>query len=138
MNLFNIKYSKNYSDFIIQPFINSSVGSDIRIFILNRTIFSYKRTNSNDFRSNLSQGGTPSIYRLNCFQISELNKFLKILNNDFDLTNKFVGIDIFNDGLFKIIEINSNPGFYGPSLIYKEEFNNFIYTYFSKILEKRE
>ena len=47
-----------YKDFLLQEFISSSRGRDIRINVVgNKAIVSMLRENNNDFRSNISSGG---------------------------------------------------------------------------------
>jgi len=118
-------------NFIQQPFIQNSIGIDIRIFIINNKIFSYKRINKNDFRSNITLGSSIEKYTLNKFQFKSVLNLLKHLNNDFIIENKLIGIDIFDDDKFKIIELNSNPGFFALIKLFKEEFK----TELSKFLK---
>lgn len=96
-----------YKDFLIQEFITSSKGRDVRINVVgNQVIASMLRENKNDFRSNISNGGSGTAYQPNQEFIDLAIKATKALDLD------FAGVDVMfgKDGPI-ICEINSNPQF---------------------------
>ena len=96
-----------YKDFLLQEFIASSRGRDIRINVVgNKAIVSMLRENKNDFRSNISNGGTGSIYQPDKEFLALAVKAAEALGLD------FAGVDVMfgEDGPI-ICEVNSNPQF---------------------------
>ena len=100
----NIKFK----DCLIQEFISSSYGKDIRINVVgNEVVASMLRYNSNDFRSNISNGGSMKPFTPSNSQKEIAIEACKILG----LT--FAGVDVLfgdNDKPY-ICEVNSNPHF---------------------------
>ena len=96
-----------YKDFLMQEYIASSKGRDIRINIVgDKAIVSMLRENVNDFRSNISSGGTGSLYQPEQAYIDLAIEASKALGLD------FAGVDVMfgEDGPI-ICEVNSNPQF---------------------------
>lgn len=96
-----------HKDFLMQEFISSSKGRDIRINVVgDQVIASMLRENPNDFRSNISNGGTGTNYQPSQEYINLAIKASKALGLD------FAGVDVMfgKDGPI-ICEINSNPQF---------------------------
>ena len=96
-----------YKDFLMQEFIASSKGRDIRINIVgDQAIASMLRENKEDFRSNISSGGTGAKYEPSQEYIALAVKAAKALGLD------FAGVDVMfgEDGPI-ICEVNSNPQF---------------------------
>ena len=96
-----------YKDFLIQEFIASSKGRDIRINIVgDQVVASMLRENKNDFRSNISSGGNGTKYEPDQ-EYAELA--IKATNA---LGLSFAGVDVMfgEDGPI-ICEVNSNPQF---------------------------
>ena len=96
-----------YKDFLIQEYISSSKGRDVRINVVgNQVIVSMLRENDNDFRSNISSGGHGSIYQPAPEFIDLALKASKALGLD------FAGVDVMfgKDGPI-LCEVNSNPQF---------------------------
>ena len=96
-----------YKDFLIQEYISSSKGRDIRINVVgDKAIVSMLRENKNDFRSNISNGGFGSLYQPEKSYLDLAVKAAKALGLD------FAGVDVMfgKDGPI-ICEINSNPQF---------------------------
>ena len=96
-----------YKDFLMQEYIASSKGKDIRINVVgNKAIVSMLRENANDFRSNISSGGHGEKYepKQECLDLAV--KAAQALGLD------FAGVDILfgEDGPI-ICEVNSNPQF---------------------------
>ena len=96
-----------YKDFLMQEFIKESEGKDIRINVVgDQAIVSMLRENKNDFRSNISNGGTGSSFNPKQDYIDLAIKTTKALGLD------FAGVDVLfgKDGPI-ICEVNSNPQF---------------------------
>ena len=96
-----------YHDFLMQEFIASSKGKDVRINVIGeQVIASMLRENKNDFRSNISNGGKGVNFSPNQDYIDLAIKTVKALGLD------FAGVDVLfgEDGPI-ICEVNSNPQF---------------------------
>ena len=99
--------SIGYKDFLLQEYIASSKGKDVRINVVgDKAIVSMLRENDNDFRSNISSGGHGSIYQPSKEFIDLALKATKALGLD------FAGVDVMFDKDGPILcEVNSNPQF---------------------------
>ena len=96
-----------YKDFLMQEFIASSKGRDIRINVVgDKAVASMLRENKNDFRSNISSGGNGINYEPKQEYIDLAIKTAKALGLS------FAGVDVMfgEDGPI-ICEVNSNPQF---------------------------
>ena len=96
-----------YKDFLIQEYISSSKGRDVRINVVGKkAIVSMLRENDDDFRSNISSGGRGSLYQPSKEFVDLALRATKALGLD------FAGIDIMfgEDGPI-LCEVNSNPQF---------------------------
>ena len=96
-----------YKDFLMQEFIASSKGRDIRINIVgDQVVSSMLRENKNDFRSNISSGGNGTKYEPDQEYVELAIKAVKALGLS------FAGADVMfgEDGPI-ICEVNSNPQF---------------------------
>lgn len=104
-----IKNKIIYKDFLFQKFIKTSCGKDIRVNIVGgKIVNAIYRENKADFRSNISNGGSAKVIKLNSKQEEIALKAFNALNLD------FAGIDILfgeNDNPI-ICEVNSNFHFY--------------------------
>ena len=99
--------SIGYKDFLLQEFIASSQGRDIRINVVgDKAIVSMLRENENDFRSNISSGGSGTKFDPKPEYLYLAVKASKALGLD------FAGVDVLfgEDGPI-ICEVNSNPQF---------------------------
>ena len=97
-----------YKDFLMQEYISSSKGRDLRINVVgNHAIVTMLRENRNDFRSNISNGGSGSLYEPSQKYIDLALKATQALGLD------FAGVDVmFGENDEPIIcEVNSNPQF---------------------------
>ena len=96
-----------YKDFLMQEFISSSKGRDIRINVIgNQVVASMLRENKNDFRSNISNGGTGENYKPSQDYVDIALKATKALGLS------FAGVDVmFGENGPIICEVNSNPQF---------------------------
>ena len=96
-----------YKDFLMQEFISSSKGRDIRINVVgDQVVASMLRENKDDFRSNISSGGNGTKYEPD----EEYKKLAVIASKALGLS--FAGVDVMfgKDGPI-VCEVNSNPQF---------------------------
>ena len=95
---------------IIQEFIKDTWGKDLRVLVVNNKVVGcmMRQATDDDFRANLTRGGEGFPYEVN-EQIEWLaSEASKALNLD------IAGVDLlFDNGGYKICEVNSNPGFEG-------------------------
>ncbi len=91
---------------LIQEFIECSSGKDYRAFVINKKVIVVKRTNENDFRSNVNQGGEMSRYT--SLGYAKIRKVA--LKSAKAVKAKFAGVDIvFNEYRVPLVlEVNSN------------------------------
>lgn len=97
-----------HKDFVLQEYIKSSRGKDIRINVVGeKVVASMLRYNEKDFRSNISNGGTAENYEPTKAQCDLALKATKALGLDFG------GVDIlFGENDKPVVcEVNSNPHF---------------------------
>ena len=92
--------------FILQEFIKSSFGKDIRVEVIGNEVVAtvFRKNENNDFRANITNGAKASNYKPNSKQIDMALNVCKILNLD------FAGVDILfgvNDEPI-LCEVNSN------------------------------
>ena len=96
-----------YKDFLMQEFVASSKGRDVRINVVgDKAVASMLRENKDDFRSNISSGGNGTNYEPSKEYINLAIKATKSLGLS------FAGVDVMfgEDGPI-ICEVNSNPQF---------------------------
>lgn len=87
--------------FILQKFISESAGCDIRLEIIDgKCVSAVKRENKNDFRSNVTNGGTMTPYEPTD---TEVQTAIDTCNR---LGLTFGGVDMLLNGL--VCEVNSN------------------------------
>ena len=102
--------TKKSYDIIIQEFIKDTWGKDLRVFVVNDKVVGcmMRQATDDDFRANISRGGEGFPYEVN-EQIEWLStESSKALHLD------IAGVDLlFQNGGYKICEVNSNPGFEG-------------------------
>ena len=102
--------TKKSYDIIIQEFIKDTWGKDLRVLVVNNKVVGcmMRQSQDDDFRANLSRGGEGFPYEVN-EQIEWLStESSKALHLD------IAGVDLlFQNGGYKICEVNSNPGFEG-------------------------
>lgn len=95
-------------DFIFQEFIKSSKGRDVRVNVVGESVVSaIFRSNENDFRSNVTLGGSKRGYEPDENMKSVCIRAVKALGLD------FAGVDVMfkENGQPIICEVNSNPHF---------------------------
>ena len=96
-----------YKDCLLQEYVVSSKGRDIRINVVgNQAIVSMLRENAHDFRSNISSGGHGAKYEPKPEFVALAVEAAQALGLD------FAGVDVLfgEDGPI-ICEVNSNPQF---------------------------
>lgn len=104
-----------WKDFIMQQYISSSRGSDVRMNVVgDHVVCAIARHNANDFRSNISNGGTATNFPYN----QKLEKLAVAATKALGLD--FAGVDILHgpcdekDDMYAnplVCEVNSNPNF---------------------------
>ena len=102
--------SKKSYDIIIQEFVKDTWGKDLRVFVVNNKVVGcmMRQATDEDFRANITRGGEGFPY--------EVNEQIEWLSSE---SSKALGLDIagvdllFDNGGYKICEVNSNPGFEG-------------------------
>ena len=102
--------TKKSYNIIVQEFIKDSWGKDLRVFVFNGKVVGcmMRQAVDDDFRANITRGGEGIPY-----QIDENIEWLggesaRLLGLD------IAGVDLlFDNGGYKICEVNSSPGFEG-------------------------
>ena len=97
-----------FKDFLMQEYIATSRGKDIRINVVGHTpVVSMLRTNNEDFRSNISNGGVGRVFKPDQSYLDLAVKASLALGLD------YAGVDVmFGENNEPIIcEVNSNPQF---------------------------
>jgi len=105
-----IDTAKAQANFIIQEFIQTSKGRDLRVFIVGSRVIACMERISRDgnFKANFSRGGEVKAFSVNPEIIWLATESARVLNLD------IAGIDLLFDGEnFKVCEANSSPGFKG-------------------------
>ena len=99
--------SLGHKDFIMQELIRESIGRDVRVNVVgDKVVSAMERYNENDFRSNISNGGSMKKIELTPDIEAIAIKATEIIGLD------FAGVDVLfgNDGPI-VCEVNSNPHF---------------------------
>ena len=102
--------TKKSYDIIIQEFVKDTWGKDLRVFVVNNKVVGcmMRQSTDDDFRANITRGGEGFPY--------EVNEQIEWLSSE---SSKALGLDVagvdllFDNGGYKICEVNSNPGFEG-------------------------
>ncbi len=105
-----IDTAKTQTNFIIQEFIETSKGRDLRVFIVGSRVIACMERISSDgsFKANYSRGGEVRSFPVNPEIEWLANESARVLHLD------IAGIDLLFDGEnFKVCEANSSPGFKG-------------------------
>lgn len=104
---FHRAYEETDGLFLIQEFMDSSRGKDVRVYVIgNKVVGAVLRQSNGDFRSNYALGGNASLYELTP-EIEEL-----AVKASSSLGLEFSGIDLlFDKKGFSVCEINANAGF---------------------------
>ena len=118
--------TKKSYNIIVREFVNDSWGKDLRVFVLNGKVIGcmMRQATDDDFRANITRGGEGIPY-----QITDEIEWLggesaRLLGLD------IAGVDLlFDNGGFKICEVNSSPGFEGMDKFTKTNIAEDIVTY---------
>lgn len=97
-----------HKEFLMQEFVKTSEGKDVRVNVVGgEVVSSMLRYNENDFRSNITNGGSMKKYDINEEWKNEAKKACEALGLD------FAGVDVMfgEQGDPIICEVNSNPHF---------------------------
>lgn len=122
-------------EIIVQQFISNSKGKDIRVNVVGgKVICAIERFNPNDFRSNVTLGGSMKEIKLSKAQEEIAVKACSALNLD------FAGVDILIDenGNPLVCEVNSNPHFKSTLLATGIDLAQHIANYVLKRLGKND
>ena len=118
--------TKKSYNIIIQEFIKDTWGKDLRVLVVNNKVVGcmMRQATDDDFRANITRGGEGIPYEVN-EQIEWLSsESSKALNLD------IAGVDLlFDNGGYKICEVNSNPGFEGMEEYTKKNIAGEIVTF---------
>ena len=117
--------NENY-DIIIQEYVKDSYGKDLRVLVINGKVVGcmMRQSIDDDFRANITRGGEGIPY-----QITEDIEWIagessRLLDLD------IAGVDLlFDNGGYKICEVNSSPGFEGMDKYCKTNIAEQIVTY---------
>lgn len=97
-----------YKDFIMQEFIETSSGRDVRINVVGgKVVCAMGRVNKNDYRSNITNGGTMTNVNITKKQADLAIETVNTLGLDFAGVDVLYGLD--DEPI--ICEVNSNPHF---------------------------
>lgn len=105
-----LKNVNNKERLLVQEYVGDQPGADLRVFVVgNKVIGAMKRTAPpNDFRANITIGGTGELYQLT----DEIREIALATTKTLGL--EIAGVDLlFDQNGFKVCEANSNPGFKG-------------------------
>ena len=102
--------TKKSYNIIVQEFIKDSWGKDLRVFVLNGKVVGcmMRQAVDDDFRANITRGGEGIPY--------QIDDTIDWLGGE---SSRLLGLDIagvdllFDNGGYKICEVNSSPGFEG-------------------------
>lgn len=98
-----------FDDLIMQKYISTSFGKDVRVFVIGDSYHAVVRDNTmnNNFKSNLAQGGISYKFELPFELKEEVKQICTCLNAE------IVGLDFLfgADGKFLFCEANGNPGY---------------------------
>ena len=118
--------TKKSYNIIIQEFIKDTWGKDLRVLVVNNKVVGcmMRQAQDDDFRANITRGGEGFPYEVN-----EQIEWLSVESSkalDLDIA----GVDLlFDNGGYKICEVNSNPGFEGMEQFTKKNIASEIVSY---------
>jgi gamma-F420-2:alpha-L-glutamate ligase len=111
---------------IVQEFIKESFGKDLRVLVINGKVVGcmMRQSVDDDFRANITRGGEAIPYQIDDdieWLGGESARLLKL---------DIAGVDLlFDEGNYKICEVNSSPGFEGMDKFTKTNIAEKIVTY---------
>ena len=120
--------------FYLQEFIPNA-GYDIRILFVGERWYSIKRDGGADWRTNVSQGATPSRYAPKAKEL-ELAKSAVESLGDFDHRENILGVDLLpgNDGELYVLEVNAVPGWKGVSQTHDDDLAQVLVQHVRKLV----
>lgn len=121
------------ANIIVQEFIKESKGADIRCFVVgDKVIAAMKRQAAEgDFRSNVHQGGSTSIVKINKAERESAIRSVKVMGLS------CAGVDLLqSDHGPMILEVNSSPGLEGIETATKFNIAGKIIAYIEKQVEE--
>lgn len=128
-----IHVSNPNANIILQEFIKSSIGRDLRVLVIGgRAVACMERIAPADsFKSNYSRGGEVRKFKMT----PEIEKLATETARIFGL--EIAGIDLLFDGdHFKVCEANSSPGFEGIEKCCNIDVSGMIYDFIREEVEK--
>ncbi|PID82140.1 MAG: alpha-L-glutamate ligase [Clostridiales bacterium] len=117
--------------FIVQEYIESSYGKDIRVNIVGKKVIgAMLRENKEDFRANIALGGCGSLISIDDELKNTAIKAFKTLKLD------FAGLDFLfgKDGEFILCELNSNVNYLGFEAMTGLSFSDELLDYIDREL----
>lgn len=121
-----IEVTNPTANFILQEFVESSYGRDIRVYVLGgRAVAAMERTSNDDgFKANFSSGGSVKAISITPEIEWMAAEATRVLGLD------IAGVDLlYDDTHFKICEVNSSPGFEGLESCCKVDIPKEIFHY---------
>lgn len=123
----------NEKTLIVQEYLGDRPGEDLRVFVVGgKVLGAMKRTAPvNDFRANITNGGTGEYYQVTP-EIEEI-----ALKTAKELGLDIAGIDLlFDKRGFRVCEANSNPGFKGFNKYCKTDISKHIVDFVESKITK--
>ncbi len=118
---------------IVQEFISEAKGADIRAFVIgNKVVGAMKRQGKEgEFRSNLHQGGSATLIKLNKEERKVAITAAKAMNL------KIAGVDMLQSSRGPLaLEVNSSPGLEGIEKATKKDIADLIIKYVETLIDK--
>lgn len=130
---FHRAYEETGGLFLLQDFIKSSRGRDVRVYVINnKVVGAVLRESTGDFRSNYALGAKASLYTVTP-EIEEI-----AVKAAASLGLEFSGIDLlFDKKGFSVCEVNANAGFRTLSAVSDIDIPSILFNYIHReIYEK--
>ncbi len=118
---------------IVQEFISEAKGADIRAFVIgNKVVGAMKRQGrEGEFRSNLHQGGSATLIKLNKKERELAITAAKAMHLN------IAGVDMLQSARGPLVlEVNSSPGLEGIEKATKKDIASLIVKYMESMIEK--
>lgn len=126
LDVMELVYTNNSNaNIILQEFVATSRGQDVRVFIIGgKVVGCMRRVSATSFKSNVSKGADVSAFDLSPEGEWLATETAKLLGLD------VAGIDLlFDENGFKVCEANSAPGFVGLEKIIGKVIAEYILDY---------
>lgn len=121
------------ANIIVQEFIASSSGKDLRVFTIGQEVVAcMQRSATSGFKANFAKGASVTFYPIT----EEIQRIGKQASELFNLD--VAGIDLLfeADGSFKVCEVNSSPGFEGLEQVSGKVIGEKIFSYIRTKVEQ--